>query len=454
MRNVPIDLKQKLLKQFYGASTDNLPQIQVIAKQASINTLITEVIHEDIPANFGDIAVRQLPGEAQPSLVYAICVDNGTGNIYSRKMPAFAEQDWELVWSIGAVKDVAIEFNGEWRINPKKRFYELFTEETPYIFFTDNSNNLYVQKWNDVSTRIPLAAGASQISVCRGWQSTLDTGVDQGLIIGYLRDGKVFYRAYCQQSNGEYIWETENEVTELVTGNTTLCVFRTNDFRVGFLTENAGLMNYVLSERTYAGQAMPPEYAESWPLDAKIWMNNIQSYYPVINESATVNTDKPYLGCYDKDTPELAATGFLRNGKREVLISFNRPVAGVPNVFHTYYTAIPNKQIESTVFEDGKLKITFSEDLASTLPYEMTVSKCHEAWQYIGNQKMPIEAMTIVVPGEPIQTIHRETVDVTVVDVQIRLNEKVMNYASLHESATVSIADVTLTLPPVGVLPI
>jgi hypothetical protein len=90
-------------------------------------------------------------------------------------MPAFAEQDWELVWSIGAVKDVAIEFNGEWRINPKKRFYELFTEETPYIFFTDNSNNLYVQKWNDVSTRIPLAAGASQISVCRGWQSTLDT---------------------------------------------------------------------------------------------------------------------------------------------------------------------------------------------------------------------------------------------------------------------------------------
>ncbi len=287
MRNVPIDLKQKLLKQFYGVSKDNLPQIQVIAKQASINTLITEIIHEDMPANFGDVAIRQLPGETQPSLAYAICIDNGIGNIYSRKMPAFAEQDWELVWSIGAVKDVAIEFNGEWRINPKKRFYELFTEETPYIFFTDNSNNLYVQKWSDVSTRIPLAAGASQISVCRGWQSTLDTGVDQGLIIGYLRDGKVFYRAYCQQSNGEYIWETENEVAELGTGNTTLCVFRTNDFRVGFLTENAGLMNYVLSERTYAGQAMPPEYAVGWPQDAKIWINNVQYYYPVFSEHGT-----------------------------------------------------------------------------------------------------------------------------------------------------------------------
>jgi hypothetical protein len=454
MRSVPLELKQKLLKQFYGASTDNLPQIQVIAKQASINTLITEIIHEDIASNFGDIAIRQLPGEIKPGLAYAICIDNGIGNIYSRKMPAFAEQDWEFVWSIGSVKDVAIEFDGEWRINPKKRFYELFTDQTPYIFFTDNSNNLYVQKWNDVSTRMLLAAGASQISVCRGWQSTLDTGVDQGLIIGYLRNGQVFYRAFCQQSNGEYIWETENEVTELGTGNTTLCVFRTNDFRVGFLTENAGVMNYVLSVRTYAGQAVPPEYAESRPLEAKVWMNNIRYYYPVINESVSVDIDKPYLGCYDKDTPELTATAFLRNGRREVIISFNRPVAGVQNVFHTYYTAIPNKQIESTVFEDGKLKITFSEDLAPTLPYEMTVSKCHEAWQYIGNQKMPIEAMTIVVPGEPIQTIHRETADVAVVDVQIRLDEKVMNYASLRESATVSIADVTLTLPPVGVLPI
>jgi hypothetical protein len=110
MRSVPLDLKQKLLKRFYGTSTDNLPQIQVIAKQASINTLITEVIHEDIPANFGDVAIRQLPGEAQPSLVYAVCVDNGTGSVYSRKMPAYAEQEWEFVWSIGSVKDVAIEF--------------------------------------------------------------------------------------------------------------------------------------------------------------------------------------------------------------------------------------------------------------------------------------------------------------------------------------------------------
>lgn len=454
MRNVPLDLKQKLLKRFYGTSTDNLPQIQVIAKQASINTLISEVIHEDIPANFGDVAIRQLPGEAQPSLVYAVCVDRGTGNIYSRKMPAFAEQEWEYLWSIGAVKDVAIEFNGNWRINPQKRFYELMTEDVPYIFFTDSSNKLYVQKWSDVSTKIPLAENVSQISVCRGWQSTLDTGVDQGLIIGYLRDGKVFYRAYCEQSNGEYIWETENEVTELGTGNTTLCVFRTNDFRVGFLTENSGEMKYVLSERTYAGQAMPPEYAESRPQDAKVWIDKATYWTAVHNETATIQIDKPYLACYDKATPILAAISFMRNGLREIVITFNRPVGGVQNVFQSYYTANPLKAVSSTSWQDGKLVITLAEDLGQGVPYEMTVSECHEAWHYIGQQKMPIEAMSIIVPGDPIRTIHHESAVTAIADVQIWLDEKVMHNAKLRESAVVTVMNISVTLPPVGILPI
>lgn len=453
MRSVPLDLKQKLLKRFYGTSTDNLPQIQVIAKQASINTLITEVIHEDIPANFGDVAIRQLPGEAQPSLVYAVCVDNGTGGVYSRKMPAYAEQEWEYIWSIGSVKDVAIEFNGDWRINPKKRYYELMTEQTPYIFFTDNSNNLYVQKWSDLSTRMLLAECVLNISVCRGWQSTLDTGVDQGLIIGYLRDGKVFYRAYCQQSNGEYIWETENEVTELGTGNATLCVFRTNDFRVGFLTENAGVMNYVLSDRTYAGQAMPPEYAESWPQDAKVWMNNVQYYYPVFSEHGEAIPDMPYLACYEKNEPALSTIEHERIGLREIIITFNHPVGGVPGAFENYFTTFPVRPVESCVWQnDNQLKLTLAQDLGQSVDFTITVSECHEAWLVIDSHRMPIEATAFVLAGLPIQTILRETASVTPV-AGMYINIKTDHRAYLNESVTVNV-ETTVTLPPVGVLPI
>ena len=453
MRNVPLDLKQKLLKRFYGASTDNLPQIQVIAKQASINTLLSEVIHEDIPANFGDMAIRQLPGEAQPSLVYAVCVDNGTGGVYSRRMPAFAEQEWEFAWSIGSVKDVAIEFNGEWRINPKKRYYELMTEDVPYIFFTDSSNNLYVQKWSDSSTMIPLAEGVSQISVCRGWQSTLDTGVDQGLIIGYLRDGKVFYRAYCQQSSGEYIWETENEVTELGTGNSTLCVFRTNDFRVGFLTENAGEMKYVLSERTYAGQAMPPEYAESRPQDAKVWMNNIRYYYPVFSEHGAAIPDKPYLACYVTNTPALAAVEHERIGIREIVITFNRPVGGVPGAFENYITTFPVRPVESCVWQNGnQLKLTLAQDLGQSVTFTLTVKKCHEAWQIINGHRMPIEATEFVLAGFPIQTILRENVTAEAFG-GLYIDIKTDHSVYLNEGIAVTVES-AVTLPSAGILPI
>ena len=453
MRNVPLELKQKLLKQFYGNSADNLPQIQVIAKQASINTLITEIIHEGIPANFGDVAIRQLPGENQPSLAYAACIDNGTGNICSRKMPAFAEQDWEFVWSLGAVKDIAIEFDGKWHINPKKRFYELFTEQTPYIFFTDNSNNLYVQIWSDASTRLLLANNVSQISVCRGWQSTLDTGVDQGLIIGYLRSGKVFYRAYCQQSTGEYIWETENEVTELGSGNTTLCVFRTNDFRVGFLTENSGQMKYVLSHRTYAGQAMPPEYALGWAQDAKVWLDKLTTHNTILNENAVFKVDKPYLACYDANTPALEITDHQRIGLREFIITFNRPVDGVPGAFENYFTTLPSRAISSCTWQNGnQLRLVFGQDIGQSVPLILYVSECHEAWQIINGQKLLIEAAEFVLEGIPIQTIHRETVSIDIIS-GMSVAEMSQQYAYFNENVTVY-AEGTVTLPPVGVVPI
>lgn len=453
MRSVPQDIKQKLLKRFYGISTDNLPKIQVIAKQASINTLITEIIHDDIFTNFGDVAIRQLQGEVQPSLVYAICIDDGTGNVYSRKMPTFAEQEWVYLWSVGTVKDVAIEFDGIWQINPRQRYYELMTEQTPYVFFTDASDNLFVQKWSDATTRIALATGASNISACRGWQSTLDTGVDQGLIIGYLRDGRVFYRARCQQNNGEYIWESENEITELGSGNSTLSVFRTNDFRIGFITEKDGVMNFVLSERTYAGQAMPPEFAAVWPQDVKVWINDLQHFYPKNSEHGLVVPDKPYLACYGKDEPDLAIVEHERIGLRELVITFNRMVGGVFGAFENYFTTTPVRTVEACYWQNGnQLRIILDQDLGQSVDYFISVSECHEAWQIIGGHRIPIEASEFVLEGLPIQTILNETVVVTPI-AGIALNSMMEHSAYLNECVTVS-AESIVTLPPVGVLPI
>ena len=451
MRSVPAEIREKLLKRFYGG--ENQPKIRILAKQASVNTLITEAIHENISADFGDIAIRQLAGDSQPSLAYAACVDDGVGNIYSRKLPAFAEQEWDFLWSLGPVGDIAIEFNGYWRINAKERCYELITDATPYVFFTDANNTLYVQKWSDETTRLLLAENVSAISSCRGWQSTLDTGVDQGLIIGYLRDGKVYYRTYCQQSTGESVWEAENEVTELGEGNETLCVFRTNDFRIGFLCENAGEMKYVLSTRTYAGQAMPPEHAASRMQDARVWFDEANIFFMDLPEYVDAVVAAPYLACYDTATPALAVIAQERTGLRELLITFNRPVSGVEGAFENYITLFPVRQVVSCTWENGnQLRMILSQDLVQSLDLSITVIECHEVWQEIDGQKVPFEAMEIVLDGKPSELVNLETATVEIT-AGMSVADKTDRRVYLDESATVSLT-AAVTLPPVGVLPI
>ena len=164
MRILPQDLKNKLLQNIQADSTNAKPNLRLIATQASMNTLISEDIHKDIPPNFGDVAIRQLEGEKTPSLAYSICIDNGIANIYKRDFPTDLENPWIKQWKLGSAKEVAIEYNGIWTLDSKKKWYYLKTEEYPYVFYVDNSNNLFVQYWNDSNTKFQLATGVSQIS--------------------------------------------------------------------------------------------------------------------------------------------------------------------------------------------------------------------------------------------------------------------------------------------------
>ncbi len=454
MRSISQTLRDKLLERWQADSKNAKPNLRLIATQATINTLISEPIHDDISSAFGDVALRQLPGEKSLSLAYAICIDNGIAKIYERTFPADLDNPWSELWTLGSAKDVAIEFSGVWTIEARRRWYELITDETPYIFYVDNNNELFVQRWMDTTTKTSLATGVSQISVCRGWQSKLDTGVDQGLIIGYLRGGKVYYRAYCQQIDGQYLWESENEITQLGTGNTTLCVFRTNDFRVGFISENGGEMKYVLSQRTYAGQAMPPEYANAQMQDSKVWQDAVAWFYPIAKEYAKCILEQPYVACYDATTLPLQIVESQRIGTREIIIIFNRNIDGISGAFINYFTTFPVREVATCVWQNGnQLKLILTQDLGQSVALDLIITECHEAWQYIGNQKMPIEAMTLTVPGDPLTTILNETVAVAIEVFAIRLDIKNDNNRYFNETATV-VPQGSIELYPIGVIPI
>lgn len=330
MRSIPAALKAKLAAQYKARGMDNEPRLRLVATQNAYNTLITEPIHEDISPAFGDVTIRQLEGESDPSRAYAICLDNGTATIWQRELPAFYDYPWQRQWVLGSAADVAIEYDGTWVLSDTKEHHYLRTEQYPYVFFADASGNLYVQKWTDESTRMFLASNASNISACRGWQSTDDPEIDQGLIIGYLRDGKVYYRALCYEAEAQTtVWEAEHQVTELGTGNTTLAVFRTNDFRVGFLTQHGGEMLMALTGRSYAGQSVLPEsvYGQVVPrcTITPTPIKYLTGYGENGRIGAAVNPGDCYIGCF-KAEAVCSIVSCERTSAAQITISFDRPL--------------------------------------------------------------------------------------------------------------------------------
>ena len=88
MRSIPAALKEKLKNQFKVESTDSMAKLRVVATQTSVNSLLSEPIHEDIAPALGDVAVRQMSGDKDLSLAYALCLDDGIATMYMRKFPA------------------------------------------------------------------------------------------------------------------------------------------------------------------------------------------------------------------------------------------------------------------------------------------------------------------------------------------------------------------------------
>ncbi len=369
MRAIPPALRARLLDRFKAEGLNNEPRLRLIAKQTTGHTLLTEPIHEDIAADFGDVAFRQLEGEREPSLAFAVCIDNGIAEVYSRQLPSDLDSPWTERWRYGAATDAAIEFNGVWTMDVTKEWYYLRTEEYPYLF-TIEGGELYVQHWTDTSTRTQLASGVSNISVCRGWQSSDDPLIDQGLIAGYIRGGRVYYRALCYQEDGSLFWETEREVTELGTNNTSLSVIRTNDFRVGFLTEvGSGTdMRLVLTGRSYAGQSVRPESVLGQVVDrCRITATPIR-YEESFSDDGRVTgipTDGDfYVGNFMQEQA-CSIVSYERTSSTTIVVTFDHALLKRKD-FHEYVTVIPNNGSANPASITGSVDVSGSSIIITT----------------------------------------------------------------------------------------
>lgn len=467
MRSIPTALKEKLANRFKVENTNSMAKLRVVATQTSVNSLLSEPIHEDIAPALGDVAVRQMAGESDLSLAYAICLNDSIANVYKRKFPAGMEYPWEYQWTLGAATDVAIEFNGVWKMNAEKEWYYLQTEDYPYVFYVRNGN-LYVQVWRDSDNAALLASGVSQISACKGWQSSVEQDLDQGLIIGYLKSGSVYYRALCCQDNGSYVWEAEHEVSTLGTGNATLSVIRTNDFRIGFLTQNNGRMLLALTHRNYAGMSVRPETVHINASNVKMWISDINQMDTLSKEYASGNTAYPYALLDEPGTEEISVSsveklnremGFVCYGFK---IHLTKPLNGsIDAGFPSKCTlSISGVTITSASYDSAEQSLVLytSTDIRRTVAVTITMPEYRSLWYYkLGAQRWFLPTLSTVAAAEAMDyfSFENETAGIAIVSTGAWIDEAVFTecFQPAH-TAVIAVMASSVSLQPVSTLPI
>ena len=171
---------------------------------------------------------------------------------------------WEELALIAAnVAECAIAFDGFWqRENDTKDFY--FQSTDLWLFWVSQHAELKTARWDGTlvtpETLLPgTETGVSSLSAIRGWKSVTRPQDDDGMIIAYIYQGELRYRARCEQESGQIIWEPERTVAEAPFPIQKVRLFRGNDYRTGFMVEQNGVMYTLIGSRTWAGMGNPPE---------------------------------------------------------------------------------------------------------------------------------------------------------------------------------------------------
>lgn len=383
MRTIPSELLNRVKKKWQVPAENADPKMKVYLSRGLQNELFQVfTIQEGGLLTDVDVTVSRPSAITLPATAYALAINNGLAQVKSKPLPYDDQYPWEAEFDVATgVTSVAIEFDGYWDRDYNTRRFNFVTEEYPWLFYVQGGN-LYAKHWQD--DPLLLATNVTKCAAIRGWVPVAgDTTNDQGLIIGYLKtDGKMYYRSYCIQSGGLKDWEIQREVTPLGDTIDDLALFRTNDFRLGFIAEKGGYVHWTMTERNYAGMSYWPEL-----LTAKfngfttidlIEIDYVDVIAPV--EHLTGRYDALCIGLNLESDVVGTCTGADITGESEITLKFSQPLAGniarikdlilVSNETMTvYYTPV------STVIGDAsnKLVLTVAELLDAVNASKVTV---------------------------------------------------------------------------------
>lgn len=312
-----------------------------------------------ISADVRDITLRQLPNTREPDYVYVVAIDDGMARVRRKKLSSSADAAFEPVFEVGPATNAAVEFNGSWRRLTGDKLHTLETGEEPFVAWVDTANDLWVQQGTDESTRVRLANGVSDISMCRCFQSIDDIQQDHGLVIAYIKNGVVCYRSWVPSVDGAmYIWSLETALEQMGTTNTHIQVTRLLDYRVCFATTSASGCDIYITDRNWVGQAMDSDfisYIDTY--DGVFIKTDIQRHYTQL-AADNVATEDTFISMYvgndwEKDVVPNITSYTVSSDGRTLTCTFEVPLCNMNAVPIEKMVCLENTILASHVAEDN-----------------------------------------------------------------------------------------------------
>lgn len=235
-----------------------------------------------------DISIKQLPTDTSPSEIWAIGFEGDRLILKNRPYSLQTNANWEAIKDFGECKVGCVEFNAQWVNRNNSEKYTMETDETPYVFIVDTNGTLTAYSEADFSTAFILDTDVTDASACQGFNSIYYVEQDQGLVVGYIKDGNVYTREYAYNSALQYkVWTAASPIYE--NGDAVhVSVHRLPDYRIGICVEHASGTTWFVSGRTYVGQSVKTDMVDSSMSDKVLYVTLIEENHLTDNLGTAV----------------------------------------------------------------------------------------------------------------------------------------------------------------------
>ena len=193
---------------------------------------------------------------------WVIGIENKVAILKSQLFEAEITSAWKTRYNFGDVEDASIDFNGYWTPRGDEA-YTLITDKWPFVAIADKEGLLKIYTYDEDSAEYvaqQLDTNVKQVSLCRGYSSTIYPEQDQGMVCAYVKnDNTVWYTHYSYDAALKKVtWHEPIHIDEL-SDVMHVSVNRTNDYRIGICVTTKNENKWYLTARTYVGQAIKPE---------------------------------------------------------------------------------------------------------------------------------------------------------------------------------------------------